>query len=60
MSRKRPRTVRWTVEMEVNLAEMWREHECLFNTSLEEFHNRDKREEEIRLIASSLNIGKVH
>ena len=48
--------VRWTAEMEDCLIDLWQDHECLYNVSCKDYHNRYEKDKRWRQIASTLNI----
>lgn len=46
--------VKWTLEMEGKLVELWQENECLFDVSSKEFHIREEKEKRWAAIAAAL------
>ncbi|TDH13772.1 hypothetical protein EPR50_G00036380 [Perca flavescens] len=48
--------VRWTTELEERIVEMWQQHECLFNVSSKQYHNRDDKEKSWGEIAADFDL----
>lgn len=46
--------VQWTSEMEERLVELWQEHECIYNVSSKNYHNRFEKENCWIVIANAL------
>ncbi len=53
---KMSKQVRWTVQQEEKLIELWREKECLYDVSSQLYHDRVKKEAAWREITLEIQI----